>query len=114
MIMNGTVCVVRDGFISYIAEMIFTLDVNSPVDEFKRKWCVPITFMNERSIKKREETSSQWAGTAGQLIDSFVNKKMSGDFDNLTIDVPNANGTSGDYVGGAKWIINGKMVMARW
>jgi hypothetical protein len=40
MIMNGTVSVVRDGFISYIAEMIFTLDVNNPVDEFKRKWCV--------------------------------------------------------------------------
>ena len=72
-----------------------------------------ITFMNERSIKKRQETSSQWAGTAGQLIDSLVNKKMSVtyDFDNLTIDISNAHGPSGDYVGSGKWIINGKIVI---
>jgi len=72
-----------------------------------------ITFMNERSIKKRQETSSQWAGTAGQLIDSFVNKKMSVtyDFNNLTIDIPNAHGPNGDYVGSGKWIINGKIVI---
>jgi hypothetical protein len=69
--------------------------------------------MNKRSIKKRQETSSQWAGTAGQLVDSFVNKKMSlaYDFDNLTIDIPNAHGPGGDYVGSAKWIINGKIVI---
>jgi hypothetical protein len=33
------------------------------------------------------------------------------DFDNLTIDIPNAHGPGGDYVGSAKWIINGKIVI---
>lgn len=72
-----------------------------------------ITIMNERSIKKRQETSSQWGGTAGQLIDNFVNKKMSMayDFDNLTIDIPKAHGPNGDYIGSAKWVINGKIVI---
>jgi hypothetical protein len=70
--------------------------------------------MNERSVKKRQEASSQWAGTAGELIDKFVNKNMSMayEFDNLTVDIPNAHGPGGDHIGSVKWIINGKVTVA--
>jgi hypothetical protein len=69
--------------------------------------------MSEHSIQERQETSSQWVGMAGQLIDKFVGKNMSMtyDFDNLTINIPKAQGPDGNPIGSAEWIINGKIII---
>jgi hypothetical protein len=83
------------------------------LDEFKRNDVMYIAFMNEQSNKERQETSGQWAGMAGQLIDKFVGKNMSMtyNFDNLTIDIPKAQGPDGNRIGSAQWIINGKIII---
>jgi hypothetical protein len=41
-----------------------------------------------------QETSNQWAGIAGQIIDKLIGKNMSMtyDFQKLTIDIPKAEG----------------------
>ena len=82
-------------------------------DEFKRNDVISIAFMNEHSIRERQDTSSQWAQMAGQLIDKFVGKNMSMTykFDNLTIDLPKAQGPDGSQIGSAQWIINGKIII---
>lgn len=74
---------------------------------------ISIAFMNEYSDRERQETYSQWAGMAGQLIDKFVGKNMSMTykFDNLTIDIPKAQGPNGNQIGSAQWIINGKIII---
>ena len=57
--------------------------------------------------------SNQWTGMVGQPIDKFVGKNMSMTykFDNLTIDIPKAEGPNGNQMGGARWIINGKIII---
>jgi hypothetical protein len=72
-----------------------------------------IAFMNEHSNRGRQESYGQWAGMAGQLIDKFVGKNMSMTykFDNLTIDIPKAQGPNGNQIGSAQWIINGKIII---
>jgi hypothetical protein len=49
---------------------------------------------------------------AGQLIDRIVGKNMSMtyDFQQLTIDMPKAEGP-GRHMGSVKWIINGKIII---
>jgi hypothetical protein len=49
----------------------------------------------------------------GQLIDKFVGKNMSMtyDFDNLTINIPKAQGQEGSTIGSAEWIIKGKITI---
>jgi hypothetical protein len=85
----------------------------NPLDEFKRNDVMHITFMNEQSNKERQETSDHWAAMAGQLIDKFVGKNMSMtyNFENLTIDIPKAQGPDGNRIGSAQWIINGKIII---
>jgi hypothetical protein len=69
--------------------------------------------MNEHSNKERQEASGEWVGMAGQLIDKFVGKNMSMtyNFENLTIDIPKAQGPDGNRIGSAQWIINGKIII---
>ena len=53
------------------------------------------------------------ADTAGQVIDRVIGKNMSMtyDFQQLTIDIPKAEGPGGKHMGSAQWTINGKIVI---
>ena len=50
----------------------------------------------------------------GQLVDELVGKNlaMTYNFDNLTIDMPKAQGPCGRHIGSVKWTINGKVIIA--
>lgn len=59
------------------------------------------------------ESSNKWAEITGQLIDKVIGKNMSMtyDFQQLTIDMPKAEGPGGKHVGSAQWTINGRIVI---
>ena len=59
------------------------------------------------------ESSNKWAEIAGQVIDRVIGKNMSMtyDFQQLTIDMPRAEGPDGKHMGSAQWTINGKIVI---
>ncbi|MGB7956650.1 MAG: hypothetical protein WCF23_21975 [Candidatus Nitrosopolaris sp.] len=63
--------------------------------------------------KMRQETSNQWAGIVGQIIDKSLGKNMSMtyDFQMLTIDIPKAEGPGGKNMGSVQWTINGKIII---
>ena len=58
------------------------------------------------------ESTNKWAEIAGQLIDRVVGKNMSMtyDFQQLTIDMPKAEGPGG-HIGSVQWTINGKITI---
>ena len=58
------------------------------------------------------ESTNKWAEIAGQLIDRIVGKNMSMtyDFQQLTIDMPKAEGPGG-HIGSVQWTINGKITI---
>ena len=58
-------------------------------------------------------SSNKWAEIAGQVIDRVIGKNMSMtyDFQQLTIDMPRAEGPDGKHMGSAQWTINGKIVI---
>jgi hypothetical protein len=66
---------------------------------------------NEQS--KTQQSGSQWAEMIGQLLDRMTGKGASVTyaFDNLVIDIPKAQGPGGRDMGGAKWTINGKILI---
>jgi hypothetical protein len=59
------------------------------------------------------ESSNKWAEIAGQIIDKVIGKNMSMtyDFQQLTIDMPRAEGPGDKHVGSAQWTINGRIVI---
>ena len=59
------------------------------------------------------ESSNKWAEIAGRVIDRVIGKNMSMtyDFQQLTIDMPKAEGPGGKHMGSAQWTINGKIVI---
>lgn len=59
------------------------------------------------------ESSNKWAEIAGELIDRILGKNMSMtyDFQQLTIDMPKAEGPDGMHVGSVQWTINGKITI---
>ncbi len=70
--------------------------------------------MSEKGDTSSQETSTQWAEIMGQLVDKLVGKNMAMtyNFDNLTIDMPKAQGPGGRHIGSVKWTINGKVIIA--
>jgi hypothetical protein len=60
-----------------------------------------------------QESTNKWAEIAGQLIDRIVDKNisMTYDFQQLTIDMPKAEGPEGMHIGSVQWIINGKITI---
>lgn len=60
-----------------------------------------------------QQSGSQWAEVIGQLLDRMTGKgaSITYDFDNLKIDIPRAQGQGGRDIGGAKWTINGKILI---
>ncbi|MFY9798160.1 MAG: hypothetical protein WAK17_10270 [Candidatus Nitrosopolaris sp.] len=59
------------------------------------------------------ESSNKWAEIAGQVIDRVVGKNMSMtyDFQQLTIDMPKAEGPGGKHMGSAQWTLNGRIII---
>ena len=59
------------------------------------------------------ESTNKWAEIAGQLIDRILGKNMSMtyDFQQLTIDMPKAEGPGGMNMGSVQWTINGKITI---
>lgn len=60
-----------------------------------------------------QDSSSQWAEIAEEIINKLIGKNMSMtyDFQKLTIDVPRAEGPGGKHVGSVQWAINGRIVI---
>ena len=60
-----------------------------------------------------QRSPDRWAEIIEQLIDRLIGKNMSitYDFNNLTIDVPKAEGPTGEHIGSVKWTINGKIII---
>ena len=58
------------------------------------------------------ESTTKWVEIAGELIDRIVGKNMSMtyDFQQLTIDMPKAEGPGG-HIGSVQWTINGKITI---
>jgi hypothetical protein len=69
---------------------------------------------NNPNGKMQQQSSSQWAEVIGQVFDKLIGKEMSMTyrFDNLEIDIPRAQGPGGQDIGGAKWTINGQVVIS--
>jgi hypothetical protein len=70
--------------------------------------------LSEKGDTSSQETSTQWAEIMGQLVDKLVGKNMAMtcNFDNLTIDMPKAQGQGGRNIGSVKWTVNGKVIIA--
>ena len=58
------------------------------------------------------ESTNKWVEIGGELIDRIVGKNMSMtyDFQQLTIDMPKAEGPGG-HIGSVQWSINGKITI---
>jgi hypothetical protein len=70
-------------------------------------------LMDDKTETTGRQPPNQWAEIIGQLFDKLVGKNMAMtySFDNLTIDLPKAEGPNGQLIGSAKWTINGKVII---
>jgi hypothetical protein len=74
--------------------------------------------MSQKDYEKRQQeqsiqhATSLWSQMAGQVLESLTDKNMTAtmELQNIEIDVPKAQGPDGRDLGGAKWIVNGKIV----
>jgi hypothetical protein len=59
------------------------------------------------------QSSNKWSEVVGQIIDRLMGKNMSAtyDFQQLTIDMPKAEGPDGKHIGSVKWTVNGRIVI---
>jgi hypothetical protein len=62
--------------------------------------------------QQQQQSTGQWAQIIGQVMEKLSGTNMSTTikFESLEIDVPRAQGPDGRDLGGAKWVINGKIV----
>lgn len=69
-------------------------------------------MMSQISNQPTQE-SHNWAEVVGQIIDRVIGKNMSMtyDFQQLTIDMPKAEGPDGKRMGSVQWTINGRIVI---
>ena len=67
----------------------------------------------QSSGHEMERTANQWAEVIGQLFDRLTGKgaSVTYSFDNLVIDIPRAQGPSGQNMVSAQWTVNGKIVI---
>src|SRR3954467_10044204 len=61
-----------------------------------------------------QEKASHWSQLISKVIEKVVSKDVAVTytFDHLEIDVPSAHGPGGKELGGAKWVIDGKITIA--
>ena len=69
--------------------------------------------MSQTSNQPTHESQNNWAELVGQIIDRVIGKNMSMtyDFQQLTIDMPKAEGPDGKHMGSVQWTINGKIII---
>jgi hypothetical protein len=72
------------------------------------------TGNNNDSNKGQQQKVSQFSEIATKLVDKLVDKDVSVTytFNKLEIDIPSAHGPGGRELGGAKWVIDGKINIA--
>ena len=60
-----------------------------------------------------QRSPDRWAEIIEQLIDRLIGKNMSMtyDFQNLTVDMPKAEGPGGKHIGSVQWTVNGKIII---
>ena len=74
--------------------------------------------MSEQSSSNQDNGSSKGGSQMTEIVEKLIEKLVSKDvavtytFDHLTIDVPQARGPGGKELGGAKWVVDGKIVIA--
>ncbi len=74
--------------------------------------------MSEQSSSNQGNGSSKGGSQMTEIVEKLIEKLVSKDvavtytFDHLTIDVPQARGPGGKELGGAKWVVDGKIVIA--
>ncbi|MDQ6723647.1 MAG: hypothetical protein M3Z01_05215, partial [Thermoproteota archaeon] len=58
--------------------------------------------------------ASHWSELISKVIEKLVSKDVAVTytFDRLEIDVPSAHGPGGKELGGAKWVIDGKIIIS--
>lgn len=63
---------------------------------------------------KMQQKASHWSELISKVIEKVIDKDVSVTytFDHLEIDVPSAHGPGGRELGGAKWVVNGKITIA--
>jgi hypothetical protein len=61
-----------------------------------------------------QQKASHWSELISKVIEKVIDKDVSVTytFDHLEIDVPSAHGPGGRDLGGAKWVVNGKITIA--
>jgi hypothetical protein len=61
-----------------------------------------------------QEKASHWSELISKVIEKVIDKDVSVTytFDQLEIDVPSAHGPGGRELGGAKWVVDGKITIA--
>ena len=61
-----------------------------------------------------EQKVSHWSELMAKIIEKVIDKdvQVSYTFDHLEIDVPSAHGPGGRELGGAKWVIDGKITIS--
>jgi len=66
--------------------------------------------LGEEIGMKLNQTASSWSPMIKDLVDKLTGKdmKVTYDFQDLHIDIPQATGPDGKEIGSAKWKINGK------
>ena len=69
---------------------------------------------SSKDQQQQQQKVSQFSEIATKLIDKLVDKDVSVTytFDQLEIDIPSAHGPGGKELGGAKWVIDGKITIA--
>src|ERR687891_2738548 len=61
-----------------------------------------------------QQKASHWSELISKVIEKVIDKDVSVTytFDHLEIDVPSAHGPGGRELGGAKWVVDGKITIA--
>lgn len=73
---------------------------------------------SSQSSSEQGNSSDQKGSNMSEIVTKLIEKLVSKDvavtytFDHLQIDVPQARGPGGKELGGAKWIIDGKIVIS--
>lgn len=83
------------------AHIVFSMDKNSNNGK------------NDNQNQQQQRMSSQLTQVIEQLVSKLagMNMSLTYSFENLEVDIPQAQGLGGRQLGGAKWKINGKIVV---
>ncbi len=75
-------------------------------------------FLQSSSSSEQGNGGNQKGSQMTEIVEKLIDKLVSKDvavtytFDHLQFDVPQARGPGGKELGGAKWVIDGKIVIA--